>query len=98
MDIRVVEDTITFKELQKVAEEFYRSMVKGAIDIKREIVAFGGEYHIDAANKLAEIGSNTGDTWGFNIRLDKPRDSWIEYTAMINIKPKVGNRNMLPVI
>ena len=85
MDIRVVEDTITFKELQKVAEEFYRSMVKGAIDIKREIVAFGGEYHIDAANKLAEIGSKTGGTWGFNIRLDKPPHSFIPYSHIIYI-------------
>ena len=95
MNIRIVEDTISLKDLQEIAKEFYRSMIKGAVDIEKELVALGGEYHIDAANVLAEAGSRSEDIWGFNVRFDQPRDSWIEYTAMINIKPKVGNRNMM---
>ncbi len=95
MDIRIVKDTISVDELKKVAREFYRSMIKGAVDIEKEIAAFGGEYHIDAGNKLAELGSSAENIWGFNIRFDKPRDSWIEYTAMINIKPALANKSMV---
>ena len=95
MDIRVVEGTISLDELKEVAKEFYQTMIKGAVDIEKGIVAFGGEYHIDAANLLGEYGSDHARVWGFNIRFDKPRDAWLEYTAMINIKPGVGNRNVM---
>jgi hypothetical protein len=32
--------------------------------------------------------------WGFNVYFDRPRDSWIEYISLINIRPQVGNREM----
>ncbi|HEY4514437.1 MAG TPA: DUF5674 family protein [Candidatus Paceibacterota bacterium] len=95
MNIQVVTDTIDSDDLREIAEEFYRSMIKGAIDIEKSIVAFGGEYHIDASNRLSEMGAQSKDIWGFNIRLDAPRDSWVEYTALINIKPEAGNRDMI---
>ena len=94
MDIRIVETTISLSDLRNVAEEFYGDMVKGAVDIEKGIAAFGGEYHIDASNLLVEHGSRQQDIWGFNIILDQPRDAWIEYTSLINIRPKAGNRDM----
>ena len=44
-------------------------MVKGVVDILKEIVAFGGEYHIDANMKILGNGSSQADVWGFNIFL-----------------------------
>ncbi|MEK7093492.1 MAG: DUF5674 family protein [Patescibacteria group bacterium] len=94
MDIRIVETTIALSDLRDVAKEFYDDMVKGAVDIENDIAAFGGEYHIDASNVLVEQGSHQGDIWGFNVLLDQPKESWIEYTSLINIRPQAGNRGM----
>jgi hypothetical protein len=70
-------------------------MIKGAIDVEKEIIALGGEFHIDASALLLENGSTKDNVWGFNIILDKQKDSpdWIEYLALINIKPN-QNRSM----
>jgi hypothetical protein len=94
MNIKIVEDPISLEELRELAREFYVTMIKGVVDIEKEIVAFGGEYHMDANRILLEHGSNQSDIWGFNVELDRPRDSWIEYVSLINIRPLDGNRDM----
>lgn len=94
MIIKIVADTISLDELRNIAKEFYISMVKGVVDIEKSVVAFGGEYHMDANVLLLENGSKQGDVWGFNIYPDMPRDSWIEYTSLINIRPAANNRDM----
>ncbi len=94
MDIKIVEDVISLRELREIAEEFYTTMVKGVVDIEKEIVAFGGEYHADANEIIIENGSRQSDVWGFNVYVDRPRDSWIEYVSLINIRPQAGNMEM----
>ena len=94
MKIVIVEELITFEELKKIAQEFYVSMIKGAVDIEREIVAFGGEYHMDANLALLDRGSQQSNIWGFNLLLEKQGDEWIEYTSLINIRPLKGNKGM----
>ncbi len=69
-------------------------MVKGVVDVEQGVIAIGGEYHIDANNILIQNGSQQKNLWGFNVRLDKPPDSWIEYTSLINIRPAEGNPDM----
>ena len=94
MNIKIVGDIISLLELQEIAKEFYITMVKGVVDIKKEIVVFGGEYHADANEIILENGSLQSDVWGFNVYFDRPRDSWIEYISLINIRPQVGNAEM----
>ncbi|MEK7531585.1 MAG: DUF5674 family protein [Patescibacteria group bacterium] len=97
MNIKLIaEEKITISELKEIAQEFYITMIKGAVDIEKGIVVFGGEYHIDASAFLTEkTGSKSDDIWGFNIYLDQPKEEWIEYRALINIKPVHGNRSMI---
>ncbi len=94
MKIKVVKDQISTDELKTIGREFYNSMIKGVVDIEREIIAFGGEYHIDANLVLIEEGSKQNHVWGFNIIFERDRDSWIEYISLINIRPQAGNMNM----
>ncbi|MBI4086128.1 MAG: hypothetical protein HY433_02725 [Candidatus Liptonbacteria bacterium] len=94
MNIKIVEDKISLRELREIAQEFYTTMVKGVVDIEKEIVAFGGEYHADANEVMMENGSRQNDVWGFNVYFDRPRESWIEYISLINIRPKAGNMEM----
>ena len=95
MIIRIIREPISIDEVEAIAQEFYRTMVKGVVDIEKEIIALGGEYHIDANNRLVEEGSLQPHIWGFNVHLDREGNDWIEYTSLINIRPAAGNRGML---
>ncbi len=95
MNIRIIKGTIALDEVKKLAEEFYFPMIKGVADIENEIIALGGEYHNDANLLLQkEEKSLPQNIWGFNIHTDKPREIWLEYNSLINIRPAVGNRTM----
>lgn len=94
-DIKIVADKISLTELKLLASQWYDDMIKGTVDIEQEILALGGEYHMDANMALIGKGSKQNDIWGFNLRLEKPRESWVEFTSLINIRPAQGNRGML---
>ncbi len=94
MNIKIISDSITTAELREIGKEFYDSMIKGVVDLEKEIVAFGGQYHMDSNLRLIEQGSEQKNVWGFNIDFDQPKESWIEYVSLINIRPLAGNRRM----
>src|SRR3989344_265710 len=94
MNIKIIKDKISIEEAKIIGAEFYDDMVKGACDIATGTITLGGEYHIDAAKVLIENGSKGDDIWGFNVVFGKPKDERIEYTALINIRPASGNRDM----
>lgn len=94
MNIKIVEDSITKEEMAEIAQEFYVNIIKGVIDVEREIIALGGEYHMDANMVLIEHGSQQDNIWGFNIYLNRDGDDWLEYASLINIRPAAGNRSM----
>jgi len=89
VDIRIISKPITRAEAKEIANEFYVDMVKGVADIERELIALGGEWHIDANNTLIEDGSKQSALWGFNFYPDENR---IQYTSLINIRPSQNNR------
>ena len=43
MNIKIINKKITESELREIAKDFYGEMVKGAVDVEREILAVGGE-------------------------------------------------------
>lgn len=94
MTIKIIKTKISKHELEKIAQENYGEMTKGVADIKRKIIALGGELHADAEALLLEKGSKQADLWGFNIYPAKSKDKRIEYTSLINVRPKQGNRSM----
>jgi hypothetical protein len=73
------------KEDVKVARENYSEYIKITVDLEKEIVVIGGEYHADAENILVEkFNSKRSNIWGggYNITLDK-----FEVNALVNLKP-----------
>ncbi len=68
--------------------------MEGVVDIEREILAMGGEYHMDANMVLIENGSQQHNVWGFNWYFNRTGDDRIEYVSLINIRPAQGNRAM----
>jgi hypothetical protein len=70
----------------------YESMIKFVVDIRRRILAGGGEMQSDCESVLLDDGSEQDDLWGANWY---PADQRIAFESLINIRPRLGNRNIL---
>ena len=67
--------------------------IKGAVDIKREILAVDSGMHYECEQLLLDNGSNQEDIWGINLYLDEDDDNLVEFDSMINIRPTQSNRS-----
>ncbi len=94
MDIRIINHSISREDLNELAKEYYEDLIKGVVDIKREVVALGGEMHADAEDVLLKDGSKQANLWGFNVLLDKAKDECLIYESFINIRPRDNNRDL----
>ena len=94
MEILVVREPVDKETLYALANAWHITLVKGVADIKTGLVALGGEWHMDANNRLIEEGSEQRDLWGFNLYPEEKGDAAIEYNSLINIRPLQGNRSM----
>jgi len=93
MDIIIIEEPITRAELKKIAEKRFGDLVKAAVDIEQEIMAVGGEFHMDEQTFLfEEKSSKQQNVWGINIHPNDTGEGFIEFDSMINLKPNQGNR------
>src|SRR5437879_2387477 len=72
----------TTDDIQKAKEE-YNTYIKVTMDVEKEIVAIGGEYHFDAEQQLLHLGARQEDIWGGGIDLVAKK---IDTNAMINIR------------
>lgn len=91
MEILLAHGPIDETTLAELAKAWYRTLVKGVADIERGVVALGGEWHIDANNRLIADGSRQEQLWGFNVYPKKRGDAAIEYLSLINIRSAQDN-------
>src|SRR4030042_548938 len=90
MKIHIIRQRVAEKESQEMLEEL-ETYIKLAIDVERGILAGGGEYHADCEEALLEDGSQQEDIWGADWY---PETKKVEFIALINIRPRQGNRGM----
>ncbi len=81
--------------LSDLTAEIFNSFVKVVADVERGILAVGGEMHADAEQLLLENGSRQSNLWGANFHPYEPKESRIEFTSFINIRPRDGNTSMI---
>lgn len=79
------------EQIKEMLEE-YEGMIKIVVDIRRRILSGGGEMHADCESVLLEDGSEQDDLWGANWY---PSEQRIAFESLINIRPRLGNRNIL---
>lgn len=70
----------------------YETMIKIVVDIRRRVLAGGGEMHSDCESVLLDDGSEQDDLWGANWY---PAEQEIVFESLINIRPRLGNRSVL---
>ena len=89
--IHLLKEKTTPSQIQEMLQE-YENMIKIVVDIRRRYLSGGGEMHADCESVLLEEGSEQDDLWGANWY---PTEQRIEFESLINIRPRLGNRNIL---
>lgn len=84
--IIVLDRKITAPEFEK-AREIYNDYIKTVIDVERNIMAIGGEFHIDCEEVLIQQGSKLENLYGGGYRVSTKE---VEYMAMSNFKPALN--------
>lgn len=93
MTLEIVREMTTRGRLSDLAAAQFGDMVKAVVDVKRRVMAVGGELHADEEAALIEDGSAQRDLWGINLYPAERGDAWIEFDSMINVRPSQGNRS-----
>jgi hypothetical protein len=65
--------------------------IKLAVDVERNILVGGGEYHADCGEALLEDGSRQEDVWGADWY---PESRTVRFGALINIRPHQNSYSM----
>lgn len=91
--MRMIDAPLSLAELKQIANERFGDMVKAVVDVEKGRMAVGAELHADEEAELLSSGSQQNQLWGINIYVDQPREGWIEFDSMINIRPSQGNRS-----
>jgi hypothetical protein len=92
-NIELISAPITRPRLKEIAEKRFGDMVKGVVDIKKGIMALGGELQADEEAFLLENGSQQKDLWGIILYPDMSGADFLVFDSMINIRPSQNNRS-----
>jgi hypothetical protein len=92
--ILILSNKITQQQLKILCEAYFGTWVKFVADIKKEVLAVGGELHVDGEAQLIESGSGQSDLWGGNFYPWKEPEERMEFTSFINIRPLDNNAGM----
>lgn len=88
--MKILQEKIKRSELEKCQFVMGEEMVKGVVDIRRNLLAIDAELHADLEKMLLDDGSEQFDLWGINLYFD---GELVEFDSMINIRPTQGNRS-----
>lgn len=91
--MHLVDQHISLDELRQLAADRFGDLVKAVVDIRLGVMVVGAQLHADEEAFLLDRDSRQGDLWGINIWPEKPREEWIEFDSMINLRPSQGNRS-----
>ncbi len=92
--MEIIRQPISAAELLARWTTHFQGMTKGVVDVRRGLLAVDAPLHSDLEALLLEDGSRQEDLWGLNLYPAKGGEDFIEYTALINIRPGQGNPSM----
>lgn len=92
--MKIVHERISKNELIEEYNSFFKTLIKAVVDTEKKILVLDAELHADLEQCLLENGSKQENLWGINIYPYKSGEDFIEYTALINIRPSQNNPGM----
>ncbi len=88
--MKLIDKKLSSSAIRDIKKEF-GSYIKLTIDLDNEWVIAGCELHADGERMLLNKGSSQNTIWGGGIDLT---DKIIDTTAVLNLRPKLGNDSM----
>ena len=88
--IHVLTERASPEHIRAMLQEL-KTYIKLAVDVRRRVVAGGGALHADCEAALLEHGSQQQDIWGADWYPDSKE---VHFEALINLRPKQGNRSL----
>lgn len=85
--IHILTQKIMSQQLREVSQDL-EDYIKFVVDIEQEILAAGGEKHVECEEALLKNGSKQSNLWGGGWDLETNE---LDFDSMINIRPTVGN-------
>ena len=67
MTVEILRSATSRARLASLAEAQFGDVVKAVVDVRRRVLAIGGELHSDEEAALLEDGSAQEDLWGINL-------------------------------
>jgi hypothetical protein len=89
---KILKSPLNKTETRSLAEEFFGDMIKVVADVGTGAIAAGCSLHADAEQLLLKHGAKQSDLWGANLFPGKKAGERIEFTSLINIRPRQGNK------
>lgn len=91
--MQIITNSISLDALKQMAAQLFGDMVKGVVDVDRELIAIDAELHADLEALLLADGSKQESVWGINVYPDLSGDDFVEFDSMINVRPLHNNRS-----
>ena len=79
----IIRAKIDSETRKKIAEDL-KGYIKIVVDVRRKILAAGGEKHVDGERLLLEDRSLQGDLWGAGLDLETNE---MDFDSLINLRP-----------
>ncbi|MDY0096947.1 MAG: DUF5674 family protein, partial [Candidatus Dojkabacteria bacterium] len=83
--MQVVENKISIQVLKEMSSKMFGNLVKGVVDVEKNILVIDAELHSDQEAYLLKLGSKQENLWGINIYPDLGMDERVEFDSMINL-------------
>ena len=90
---KILKHSLSKTEINELAKEFFGDMIKVVVDVEEGLIAAGCSLHADAEQILLKHGSKQENIWGANYFPGRKNGEKIEYTSLINIRPRKGNKS-----
>lgn len=81
--VKIIRSKIDAETRKEISEDL-KGYIKVVVDVRRKILAAGGEKHVDAEQLLLEDGSHQEDLWGAGLDLETNE---MDFDSLINLRP-----------
>ena len=89
----IISQPIKHSELNDMLPGYFGDIIKAVVDVKKGTLGLDAELHADIEKEMLSQGSMQADLWGINLYPEMDGDDFIEFDALINIRPFQGNRS-----
>lgn len=92
--MKILSHPIKHSDLNDMLPGYFGDMIKAVVDVKQGILGLDAERHADIEKELLAQGATQEDLWGINLYPEMEGEDFIEFGALINIRPHQGDRSV----